>query len=250
MDISSTASQLFGGGTASSVFYAGKTAAITQEQETARVTIDAQRQQINRIRGYKPKLTLSETQKLYDIRADIVKIEVKASKDTLRRDEIADHARLLNEADEIIGKPIVDIEVDEILAKAAGALEALLEPKLNKLDEKRVEKLERIKAGIEQVEGSNISTRRAQINNIAAQISQIMTPRAVSELSVSERRAYDDLANLINDHAGVKVQLTSKDALRVARLEESIFQLQANLAPDASSQPTSQAVARAYARLG
>lgn len=250
MEIGASASQIFGSSSVDSVFSAGQSAPATQEQETARITIDAQRREINRLRGYKLSLTPAEKNRLTEIQVEIQEIETKASSGTVRNDELDDRTALLAEADEIIGKPTVDIEADEFLAELAGILEALLAPKLNPVVEKRVEQLERVKATVEEaLNANNTDTLRAQFQNITAQIEALTPPRAVSQLSSTERRAYDDLAILINDHVGAKLQLNSRETIRVAELESSIINLQGLLAPDITQQPTPQAVARAYTRF-
>jgi len=251
MEIGAKATQVFGSATLDSVFTAGQSAAPTPAQEIASVTIRAHRREINRIRGYKLELTPAENQQLVDIRAEVQEIEQKTAKGTVRQFELDKRLDLLKEADEIIGKPIVDIEADEFLANLAGILEALLEPKLNRVEARRVETLERIKEKVQlrfESKPDN-STLRAQLRNLIAQIGILKVPRSVSSLSPAERKTYDDLTKLINDHAGVKVQLTSREAIRVADLEKSIIDLQGQLPPDISTQPTPQAVSRAYARL-
>ena len=61
--------------------------------------------------------------------------------------------------------------------------------------------------------------------------------------------SYDDLVALVNERAGAKVELTVKEATKVAALQRSISELQSVLPPDSSGQPTAADVSRAYAPL-
>jgi len=249
------ATDFFGSPSVDSVFSAGTTPPASQEQETARVTIQAQKREINRLRGYKLQLTPADNKKLADIQVKVQEIEAKAQNGTVREDELEDRLDLLAQADAIIGKPIANVNEDEAisdeLAKQAGILEALLEPKLSPALEKRYEQLLRVKETIEASFAANpeSDTLRAQFQNITAQVDALKPPRPISQLSLSERKAYDDLADLINETAGVEIQLSSRDSIRVAELESSIINLQQLLPPDISQQPTPQDVTRAYTRL-
>lgn len=249
------ATDLFGSPSTDSIFSAGLNAPATQEQETARITIKSQKREINRLRGYKLELTAAENQRLSKLQVEISKIERKAQNGTVRQDELDDRLELLAEADEIIGKPIANVGEDEAisdkLSELAGILEALLEPKLNSTLAKRVERLERVRDTLEERLNYNpeSDTLRSQFQNITVLIDGLKPNRAISELSADERKTYDDLAELINNQAEAKVQLPSKDAIRVAELESSIINLQQLLAPDITGQPTPGDVARAYMRL-
>ena len=223
MEIGAKPTDLFGSPSVESMFTAGQSGGATPEQETARITIQAYQREINRIRGYKLELTPAENQRLRKIQEQVQQIKQKASLGTVRQDEL-----------------------DDRLGELAGILEALLEPKLNPAVKKRV------KATVEErlTDNSTNATLRRQFQNVTAQIASIMTPRPITALSTAERNSYDDLAELINDAAGAKIQLTAKEARRVAELEESIISLQGQLGADPSQQPTAAAVSRAYTRLG
>lgn len=229
----------------------GKSAGATPEQETAQATITAQRREINRIRGYKLQLTPAENQKLSQIQQKIQEIGSRAAQGIARPDEFEDRAELFREADRIIGKPTVDVEADTVLADLNAKIEALLQPKLPKAVAQRVESLERIKSSYEDkiAENPDSRTNIAQIQSLSRIITELKPLREVSELSQAERREYDELVQQVNDHAGAKIELTSKEAIKVAALQSSISQLSSQLPPDASTQPTAAAVARAYVRL-
>ncbi len=234
-----------------SIFSAGKVEGGTPEQETARATILAQKREINRIRGYKLQLNPAEKQQLAEIQQKVQAIEKKSSNGTVRSDELGDRLDLLAEADEIIGKPLVDAKADDELAKLAGIMEALLNPKLNPVQARRVEMLTRVKDNIEasMLRSPESATLRNQFRNLTFQLLEANPPRPVSSLSLTERKAYDDLAIMINDRAGTKIQLSAKENIRVAELESSIINLQALSPPDLSQQPTTQQVSRAYTRF-
>ncbi len=91
--------------------------------------------------------------------------------------------------------------------------------------------------------------RCSPFQSVSALIDGLTPPRPVSAPSNSERELYDDLTELINNHTSVKLQLNSKETIRVAKLEKSILQLQEILPLDISQQPTQQVVAHAYTRL-
>ena len=242
----------FGGVSIWSVFSPGQGEGISPEQQSARVIIDSQRQEINRLRGYKPVLSNAEKAKLAEIQAKVVAIQEKSANGTVRPDELEDRKELLAEADRIIGKPTSEVDgEDEKLAEYASLLQALLNPKLNPIQQKQLDRLERVKDNLEENLNRNpeSATIRAQFQNITRRIEELNPPRAISELSIAERKAYDDLAELINERAGAKIQLSARDMIRVAELENSILDLQSLLPPDPSQQPTAQQVSRAYSRL-
>lgn len=250
-----SAVSLFGSGSgdARSLFAITQERGPTAAQESARAIVDAQKREINRIRGYKPVLTPPEKLELSEIRTKIENIQRKTNDGTVRADELEDRTQLLLDADRIIGKPIADAgeEIEDKLAEYAGALEKLLEPRLDPRAQKRVDVLKRIKDTVEFALERNpdSATLRSQFQNIARQLTEQNPSRAISALSVSEKNAYDDLAELINDAAGVDIQLSAKDTLRVAALESSILELQSQLGDDPSQTPTAGAVNRAYSRL-
>ena len=229
----------------------GKSAGATPQQQTAQATITAQKREINRIRGYKLQLTPAENQKLSEIQQKIQQIGTRASQGIARPDEFKDRAELFREADRIIGKPTIDVEADTALAKLNAEIEALLQPKLSKAVAKRVESLERIKSNFEDRIADNPESRTnlAQLQSLSRIITELKPLREVSQLSQAERRQYDDLVEQVNEHAGAKIELSSKEAIKVAELQRSISQLSSQLPPDASTQPTAAAVARAYVRL-
>lgn len=247
-------SAIFGSSSATNIFAANlsTTSEVTPQQQTAQTSIKAAKREINRIKGYKLQLTIAENEQLVKIQEQIQKIEQKAADGTVRPDEIEDRSELYLEADEILGKPSVDVENDETLADLNEQIDELLAPRLNPRDAKRLERLENLQASLEDEISSGDSNRTTELRlqNVLKQINQIDIPRYVHELSISDQKAYNDLADQVNEHAGAKLVLNARESKRVYDLEQSISQLEQLLPADTSSQPTSASVARAYARIG
>ncbi len=250
-----SATTILGGGSTDSLFVAGQGSSVTPAQQAAKAVVDASKREINRIKGYKLVLTPAEKHRLAEIQKKIVAIQKKASAGTVRKDELDDKTELLKEADRIIGKPTAntqtDEETDQKLADLAQKVQLLLNPKLDPATEQRVNNLIKIKKNIETSLSANpeSATLRAQFQNVAKLVEQLNPPRPISSLSVSEKKEYDDLAEQINATAGAHIQLSARDSIRVAALEDTILKMQENLPPDTSSQPTSAQVSRAYTRL-
>lgn len=245
-----SANSIFGDPSAQSILAAGSSGGGDDIAQTALVTIEAHKREINRIRGYKLQLTVPEKQQLAKIQVEIQEIQQRVSNGTARADELDDRKELFAEADRIIGKPTVDVEADETLAKLAGAIETLLQPKLDPQRAKQVERLERIKDNLEEklVAKPDSKTLLAQFQSAFKVLSDLAPLRDVKSLSPAEKRAYDLAVEAVNDHVGVKIELTAKEAVRVAELQDSISQLEA-LVPNTSDQPSAAAVSRAYVRL-
>ena len=233
MEIGVKATQLFGGGDVTSFFAAGASGGASSEQATATAIVNAQQREINRIRGYKLQLTPAENFRLGEIQDEILKIQEKTNNGTVRADELEDRVTLYEEADTILGKPVLEIETetDETYIDFVSALENLLEPKLNPAVAKRVEALERIKDTLEEqlVDRPDSPVLRGRFQSVSNTIDALKPLRKVEELSVQERRIYDETARALNDYVGVKLQLESREAIRVGQLERSIEQFSAVL---------------------
>lgn len=246
-----SASSIFGGGTASGIFSVGKSGGASDAQIAARTVVNASKQEINRIRGYKPLLTPADNKRLSEIQIDIKKISDKAANGTVRSDEIEDRAALFLEADTIIGKPSAGVENDDFLDGIREDIDTLLAPKLAPPQAKRLATLNTLLANFEDrlAEDSTNTNSIRQVQNIQKQISNIDIPRQVSQLSVSERNEYNSLVEKANEHAGAKLLLNATETSRVQSLEQTISDISSSLPADSSGQPTSASVARAYARL-
>ena len=245
------ATSVFGGGNATSIFSATVTSGATEAQQAAQVVVDAAQQQINRIRGYKLRLTPADNKRLEEIQAEIVKINEKAANGTVRDDEIEDRAELYLEADTIIGKPSAGVENDDTLDEIRKQIDEILLPRFTPQQEDRLNVLNSLLETFEDrlaEDSTNVVVIR-QVQNIQKQIANIEVPRLVSQLSVSERAEYDALVEQANDHAGAKLLLNARESARVQALEETIEQMASQLPADPASQPTAASVARAYSRL-
>jgi len=246
-----TAESFFGSASAESIISAGQSASGTTGQQSAKIIITAHKREINRIRGYKLDLTPADLQKLSKLKEKILEIEAKAAAGTARADELDDRLEFLDEADRIVGKPIVDIEVDDTLAEFNALKVGLLEPKLDNATAKRVAFMERFKDSIEKQinEDPERVSLQQKFQSISSIIDRLKPLRSPSQLSKAEGKTYDDIVELINDHAGIKIELTAAESRKVAALESSIATFQSILGPDISQQPTPQAVANAYVAL-
>ncbi len=244
-------SDVFGGGTADTIFSIGLSGGGNEGQQAAKVAVDAAKAEINRIRGYKPRLTPAESERLSKIQEQITALDSKARDGTIRPDEIENRSELFKEADTIIGKPSAEVEADETLEGYREEIDALLAPKLDGAKKRRLNTLENLKANLEdQIGGGDDSAiTRGRLINANKQINDITPPRRVQDLSVREKTEYDRLVKQVNDYAGAKLVLDVREASRVYTLQQNIDNLSGSLPPDPSTQPTSASVARAYARF-
>ncbi len=143
------------------------------------------------------------------------------------------------------------MEADDKLAEFNDLKLALLEPKLDNATAKRVAFMERFKDTIQQQINKDPERHSLQLKfqSIVRQLDALNPLRSPSQLSKAERKTYDDIVELINDHAGVKIELTAQESDKVAVLQSSIANFQGLLGPDPSTQPSAQAVANAYIAL-
>lgn len=242
------AQSLFGSTSADTIISAGVSDTSVNAQNALTMTIAAKRE-INRIRGYKLELTLAEKQRLRDIQEDIRKIDVKINDGTVRPDELDDRVAFIDEADRIIGKPIVDVEADETLKEYNNLRLAILQPRLDPTLRKRIEFMERYKDTLEKQLSESpdrLSLQRA-FRGVASQLDRLNPLNSPAQLRGQAAKTYDDLVELINDHAGVKVELTVAENRRVEALQKAISDF-ASQVPDVS-QPSAQQAARAYTAL-
>lgn len=244
-------SDVFGGGTFDTIFSIGVTGGGNEGQQVAQVAVDAAKAEINRIRGYKPRLTPGESERLSKIQEQITAIDKKAQEGTIRPDEIETRSELFREADTIIGKPSAEVEADETLEGYRQEIDDLLAPKLDGSIKRRLDRLEKLKTNLEdQIGGGDDSTiTRNRLINANKQISSLTPPRRVQDLTVREKTEYNRLVKQVNDYAGAKLVLNVRESTRVYNLQKTIDDLSSSLPPDPSSQPTAASVARAYARF-
>ncbi len=143
------------------------------------------------------------------------------------------------------------MEADDKLAEFNALKLALLEPKLDNATAKRVAFMERFKESVEQQisKDPERNSLALKFQSISGQIDALKPLRTPSQLSKAERKTYDDIVELINDHAGMKIELTAQEADKVTALERSIASFQGSLGPDLNTQPTPQAVENTYTAL-
>ncbi len=247
--IPASADTLFGSTSADAIISATQSQGASGDQQTALNLTTAAKREINRIRGYKLELSLAEKQQLNEIQTEVLKIQEKVQSGTVRTDELEERTELLKEADIIIGKPTVDLEADETLAEFNNLRLAVLAPRLSDATQKRVDFMERFKDGLEKQIGENPERHSLQLRfqAVARQIDTLAPLRAASQLSRTDAKLYDDTVRLINDHAGIKVELTAAESSRVAALEETVAKYQDAFSQ--VSQPSSRSVANAYTSL-
>lgn len=253
---SGAAQSIFGSSNALTVFSIGATqGGATQEQLAAKTAVGAAEREINGIRGYKPRLSLAENQRLTKIQEKIQSLNQKARDGNILASEIEDREELYLEADTIIGKPSASVELDDDtedeLDIIREKIDDLLAPKLDRASANRLETLENLKVTIEEqlTDGTGGRTAQLRLQNVVAQINNLTPPRQLHQLSPSERAEYNELADEANDVSGVKLVLSARESDRVYNLETTIRDLQATLPADTSNQPTTADVARAYTRI-
>lgn len=197
-------------------------------QAVAQATITAANREINRIRGYKLELSPADNAQLIKIQEQVQKIEEKAQAGTVRPDELEDRLELFTEADRIIGKPTVDIEADKTLAELSAGLDLILKPELSGPIQRQVDSLVRIKATLEERIAASPKSRtlQDQFQSISRVLDGLTPLRSISSLSPAERRDYDEQVDLINEYVGAKVELNTKEALKVSQLQSTIAEMQ------------------------
>lgn len=191
--------------------------------------IAAQTREINRIKGYKVQLTPADNKRLDQLQEKILQIQEKAQRGTANAKDFEDRTKAYAEANEIIGKKTLTEEQskDPAMEKLASGLAALMKPKLSPAVQQRVSILEKMQASLEEQlndrPDSPVLKGRYQI--VVGTLAKIAPLRRVTELSPEELKDYDQMAAAINKLAGFKLQLPSKDALRVAALERAVTDL-------------------------
>mgnify|MGYP006921600771 CR=1 FL=1 len=222
-----------------------------EAEQAAKLSIGAMEREVKRIRGHKLVLTPADNERLAKLQERIQLINQRTSDGEVRADELEERTELYREADKILGKPSADVESDDTLESLNVQIHDLLLPRLNPAQAKRLELLETMSKNLTKQldEDSSSLTARRQFQNVSRQIKELTTARQIHELSISERNQYDDLVEQVNSHAKAKLELHSREAIRVYQLEKAIEDLKASLPPDTADQPSSAAVARAYTRL-
>ena len=251
VDITNAPRSILSTATGESFFAIGVSEGATAVQTSAQVAITSHQREINRIRGYKLQLTPADNQRLAKLQEKIVGLNQKAADGNIRADEIRQRSEYYRQADEIVGKPSVDVEADVTLSALSDKIDELLAPKLDAARQKRLDLLEKLGDRLRSRLEDNPSNQTVigQLRNILKQIEDVAPARGVHTLSVTEKRSYDDLVRQVNDYAKAKLMLNAKESSRVYELQKSIDQLAELLPPDTSNQPTAAQAASLYARL-
>lgn len=250
LSLFSSADDIFGGGDAST-FFTGATGG--GSQEAIRASIRGLERELNRLLGFKTDFTPAEKKRLDEVQTRIAKIEKAASESGFTPDQIAERSELYQEAYRIMGKDYVDVASNPKIQALTDKVDALLEPKLQGASKVRLERLRKLEDTFLDalVDNPKNETARARLRNVKVQINKLIPPRQVSELSVTERRDYDDLVDRINSLAETEYLLDSRKRMRADRIQASMSEMEAQasaLGVD-QGQPSAQAVARAYTRL-
>jgi len=251
VDITTAPSSILSSATAESFFSIGVSEGTTAAQTSAQVAITSQQREINRIRGYKLQLTPADNQRLAKLQEKIVALNQKAADGNIRADEIRLRGEYYRQADEIVGKPSIDVDADATLSALSDKIDELLAPKLDAVKQKRLDLLLKLESNLRDrlEQDTSNETVIAQLRNILKQKDDLAPPRPINQLSVAEKRTYDDLVRQVNDHADAKLLLNARESIRVYELQKSIEQLSELLPPDTSGQPTAAQAASIYARL-
>ena len=202
-------------------------------QATSSITVDKNQMilkglqdEIDRTMGFRTDLTVAEKQKLADLQGKITDLEKLAQERRLTSPEIKKRADLYIQSYKILGKDYVDVESDTFLKEKSAAIDELLAPELKGEPAKRLASLKKLKSRLEARvadRGESVpETLLNQIRSVNKQISNLTTPRKMSELSVTEQREYDSLVKEVNGHAGQELLLDSKKKLKIERLQRTI----------------------------
>lgn len=182
------------------------------------------KREVDRLQGYKVNLSTAETNKLTSLQDQIKRLEARAGPDGLSLDQRDDRAELYRQANDILGKPYVDVEADPVLSGLVKQVDTLLETKYSGATKKRLENLRSLEDKLfESYYGGNTSNSLArQIANVKTQIGRLAQPRPMSELSPGERRAYDALVEKVNARAGSEYLMPSRKRARAEALQKSM----------------------------
>lgn len=222
-----SAADLLGGGNANNLFAANLQASSSITVSANDAVLKGLQDEIDRTFGYRTNLSVAEKQQLADLQTKITDIEKLAATRALTNDEISQRADLYVESYKILGKDYVDVSGDAFVQQQLAALDDLLATKPVGADARRLENLQTI----EQTLSDDINsagdkgateTTTARLISVKKQIAALTAPRKMSQLTISERNAHDDIVNAINDHVGQEFQLTSDKKLKIERLQATI----------------------------
>lgn len=187
--------------------------------------------EIDRTMGFRTNLSVAEKQRLSELQSEITDLERLSQERRLSKLEFEKRADLYLRSYKILGKDYVDVQSDAFLKEKSAAVDDLLAPKLKGPPAKRLADLTKLKARLEDRVADRgeriVETLLNQIRSVNRQISELTTPRAISELSPAERREHDRLVRDINAHAGQELLLDSRKKLKIERLQATIAAISA-----------------------
>lgn len=244
-----SSADLFGGAGSNSIF----TSADANSGEAVRASLKGLEREFNRLLGFKSDFPPAQKKRLDQLKSEIAAIEERGKESGLDENEAKRRAERYQEAYAIMGKDYVDIGENEQLQELSDKVDALLEPKLQGAKKQRLDRLRKLEENYLDAVANNPNneTARRQLRNVKVQIGRLVPPRQISELSLSERREYDDLVEQINKMAGTEFLLESKKRMRADKIRASMSELeaQASALGVGQSGPSAAEVARAYTRL-
>lgn len=185
------------------------------------------KREIDRLQGYKTNLTPAQTNKLARLQGDIERLEARAGPDGLSLDQRDDRAEMYREANEILGKPYVDVDADPELAGMIEQVDRLLEPRHQGAKKKRLENLRGLEEKLydSYFAGNTSNALARQLANVKNQIARLTQPRPMNELSPGERRDYDALVDKVNARAGSEYLMPSGKRARAEALQKQMQSL-------------------------
>lgn len=224
--VTATANSIFGTlelGKAEDVFTIRASAGIN----TNEIMQTALKRDLDRLNGFRTDITPAKAKQLTKLRSDIARIEQNASPDGLNEKEINERASLFRQANEILGKPYVNVRADRVLSNLVDQVDALLEPKLQGAQKRRLENLRSLEEKyLDAFLGGNKSRAlRQQLTNVQSQVSSLTPPRKMNELTSRERQQYDALVAQINDRAGSEYLLPSRKKARAESIQAAMSKL-------------------------
>lgn len=190
------------------------------------LTLKAMERDIKRLQGLKVDITPADAKQLAKFQDEIQRIEKRAGPGGLSTSEIKDRAAAYRGAFKILGKEFVDLESDLTLKNLSKAVDKLLEPKLVGEKKSRLERLRRLSNNLEVafIGGNRSKILLNQLVNVQKQISDLVPPRLISELSTGDQRAYDILVEKVNARAGVEMILPANRRLQIEKLQSTMAQ--------------------------
>lgn len=182
------------------------------------------KREIDRLQGYKTNLTPAESKRLAKLQTDIQRIKENAGPDGLSLEQRDERAELYRQANDILGKPYVDVEADPELSALVKQVDTLLETQYRGPTKKRLENLRALEGKFYDAyfAGNSSATLARQIANVKTQITRLAAPRPMDALSASERRDYDALVEKVNARAGYEYLMPSRKRARAESLQKTM----------------------------